>query len=196
MDGLTNIIAKIHEQNELECKGILETAQHKAKDILDTAKSEAARVSAEISASCDHQVNVINSRALAGADAEYKRAILSKKSELIDSAIKSALESIKSSPTDVYFGYIEKLVLKNALEGDGTVFMSTADISRLPQDFEDRVNKALPESKRLVISKDALNIDGGFVIDYPEMRVDCTLESLVSDKLDEIRDELSRVLFA
>lgn len=196
MDGLTNIIAKIHEQNELECQNILSAANEKAKEILDEANSEAYRISLEISASCNERLAVIDARAKASLDAEYKRAILSKKSELINSAVKSAIDSIKSSPAEVYFGYIEKLVLKNALDGTGVVSMSKADVLRLPAGYAERINKALPDTKRLEFSESAAPFDGGFVIDYPEMRVDCTFESLVSDRLDEIRDELSRVLFA
>ena len=63
-------------------------------------------------------------------------------------------------------------------------------------DFCKKINGLLGETKKVSISDNPFDIDSGFVIEYPEIRVDCSFESIIRDKNDEIRDELTRVLFA
>ena len=48
MDGLTNIIAKINEQNDAECQAIVDAAKQKADAIISEAKKEAEMLSAKI----------------------------------------------------------------------------------------------------------------------------------------------------
>ncbi len=196
MDGLTNIIAKIHEQNDAECQNVLASAKEKAEKILADAKIEAADAAKTIDNDTKNKCSIISSKAVSTADLEYKRAILSKKSEILDKAVADALSAIKNSSDDVYFGYIEKLLLSNALSGNGVLKMSENDLKRMPDDFEKKMNAKLTDGKSITVSAEGALFDSGFVIEYPEMRVDCTFASLVNDKLDEIRDELSRVLFA
>ena len=196
MDGLTNIIAKIHEQSEAECKGVLEAAEEKAAKILADAKNEAENLVSKIESETDAKISVIKTKAVSSSELEYKRAVLSKKSELINSVLVDALTGIKNSKDDVYFGYIEKLILENALCGKGILSFSDKDLKRLPDGFEAKINSQLAEGKNIEISKDAASFDGGFVVEYPEMRIDCTFESLLNDKIDEVRDELSKILFA
>jgi len=195
MDGLTNIIAKITEQNEAECAEILENAEKSAKEILEKARLEAEKEERIIKADSDFKVSVANSKASSGAEIEYKRAVLAEKSELINSCIRNAIDSISESSDEVYFGYIEKLIMSNALMGEGYFVVCEKDKKRLPAGFVDAVNSKLPDGKKIVLSDKTID-EAGFVIEYDEMKVDCTFLSLVDDKLDEIRDSLNKVLFA
>ena len=196
MDGLTNIIAKIHEQNNVECQNILDTAESKAKIILDKATKDAEVVASKIESDTRKRCDIIDSKAISTAELEYKRAILTKKSEILDKMISDAVDKIKKCPENEYFGYIERLILSNALSGKGVLKMSQFDLNRIPSGFESKINEQLSDGMIIQLSNEPASFDGGFVIEYSEMRVDCTFESLINDKLDDIRDELSRVLFA
>lgn len=196
MDGLTNIIAKIHEENDAQCEKMLSAANSRAEQILSDAKKQACAVAEKIKADTEEKLSVINAKAVSGADLEYKRAILKHKSNLMNKAIENALADINNSPDEVYFGYVEKLVLANALAGKGNLIMSKKDVLRMPSDFSEKINKALEDGKSISVSNETLECFGGFVIEYPEMRVDCTFASLVEEKLDDIRDKLNRELFA
>ena len=196
MDGLTKIIAKIENQNSEECNAVLEDAKVKSKAILDEAKSCAEKEALSVSSAAQKKIDVINSKALSSADLEYKRVLLAKKSELIESVIKNALDNISNSKDEVYFDYIKTLILSNALVGKGELKMSKKDFERLPAGFVDLVNNELPDGKSIECSVETFECSGGVVIDYPEIRVDCTFSSLAEDKADEIRDEINRVLFS
>ncbi len=195
MDGLTNIIAKITEQNDAECAEILENANKSAGEILDKARLEAEKEAKCIKAEYDLKVSVANSKAASGAEIEYKRAVLAEKSEIINSCIQKALRSIEESKDEVYFGYIEKLVIVNALTGEGSLIVSEKDKEKLPEGFAASLNSKLSEGKSIKLSDKTID-EAGFVIEYDEMKVDCTFSSLIEDKLDEIRDSLGTILFA
>lgn len=196
MDGLTNIIAKINEQNDAECQAIVDAAKQKADAIISEAKKDAEMLSAKIIKNAEEKAAVINSKAVSSSDVEYKRVVLSKKSEIIEKIISDSLANLSCADDETYFGYIETLIKTNALSGKGTVKMSSKDISRLPDGFAEKVNSLLEDGKSISISKDNIETTGGFVIEYPEIRVDCTFASLINDKNDEIRDEINKILFS
>ena len=196
MDGLTNIIDKINEKNDADCKQIIESAEEKAKRILEDAEQTAQKSVEEINAAYKSRADVINAKAISGAQLEYKRIVLSEKSRIIDSCVDRALATACESSDEVYFGYFEKLVCSHALCGEGTMKMSKKDLERLPDGFENKLCNLLPKDKTLKISKVAIDCDGGFIIEYPEMKVDCTFKSLIEDNIDDIRDCISSYLFA
>lgn len=196
MDGLTNIIAKIGEQNDVDCASVLESAKNKAQAILEEARVSAEKVTNDYKAEIKAKADVISSKAVSSSELEYKRVILAFKSKTLDEVIENAVKSIADCDAETYFGYIKKLVISGALCGEGVIRMSTADLGRLPKDFVSGINSELGEGKKVSVSNKAIDCDGGFVIEYPEMRVDCTLSSLVRDKHDEIRDEINKLLFA
>lgn len=196
MDGLTKIIDKINEQCDADCKAVLDSANKRAEEIIQKAKDDAVAFSDEILAMAQEKCKVIDSKAVSSSELEYKRTILSKKSEILDEVVKKAVDKILSADADTYFGFIAKLVAANAVFGKGVVIMSENDLSRLPEGFEKKLNSLLDDGKSVVVSKSALDLDGGVVIEYDEIRIDCSIASLAEDKKDEIRDEINKVLFA
>ena len=196
MDGLTNIIAKICEENDAECAAVLESAQKKAQAILEDARISSENIKSAYESGVKAKADSISSKAVSSSELEYKRVILAFKSKTLDEVINNAVQSIADIDGETYFSYMEKLVLSSALTGEGTIKFSKKDLDRLPKGFEALLNSLLGEGKSLIISKDAIDCIGGFIIEYPEMKIDCTLSSLVRDKYDEIRDEINKVLFA
>lgn len=196
MDGLTNIIAKIKEQNEADCTGVVDSAKQKAAEILANAQKTAESINADYNAKTQEAKKIISSKAVSSSELEYKRVILAQKSRILDELIEKSVESIAKSTDEAYFGYIETLVKSNALSGKGSIRMSQDDLKRLPEGYEKKLNSELCDGKEVVISKEPIDCVGGFVIEYDEIRIDCTLSSLVEDKYDEIRDEINKILFA
>lgn len=196
MDGLTNIITKINEQNALQCEAVINSAKEKAQNIVDEAKKDAAEYLAKQQEFLAIRNASEKSKAESSAEFEYKRVLLAKKCEIIDSCIKNALESMCGANDEVYFGYVKTLVSKYALAGNGVISFSKKDLDRLPEGFEKTLCECAGDGKTLEISKDAIDTKGGFVISYPEMRVDCTFASLVEENADNIKDAVNKILFS
>ncbi len=196
MKGLTEILTKIQNDNSKACEDILLSSQQKADGILEQAKKDVDEIEKAAKLKLDEKLAAEKSKAMSGAELEYKRVLLAEKCKIIDSFLDDAVKAICESEDSEYFGYMKTLVLKHALCGNGSICFNKKDAQRLPSGFVDEVNSALGDGKS--VSLDSANIDtcGGFIINYPEMRVDCTLDSLVLDKADEIKDSLNKVLFA
>lgn len=196
MDGLTNIITKINEQSDAQCEAVINLAKDKANNILEKAKSEAEQYLNDNKEALEKLSAAEKAKADSAADFEYKRVMLGKKCEIIDTCLEKALESMCKARDEVYFGYVKTLALKHALKGEGSVSFSKKDLDRLPDGFENELNKGLCEGKKLKISQQTLDTDGGFVINYPEMRVDCTFSSLLEENADSIKDAINKLLFS
>lgn len=196
MNGLTNIITKITEQNESQCQAVINSAKEKAQSIVDNAKKSADEYLKKQQEFLDIKNASEKSKAVSSAEFEYKRVMLSKKCELIDECMKESLASMCNAQDDVYFGYIKTLASKYALAGKGSVSFSKKDLDRLPDGFEKELCECAGDGKTLEISKEAIDTEGGFVISYPEMRVDCTFASLVEENADNIKDAVNKILFS
>jgi len=196
MDGLSKILTKINEDSSLECSRITERAAAKAEEILSDAKVQGNAISDKMIAQAKAKALLIDAKAKSGAELEYKRDILKEKTLVISDMITASSEYLCSLDDETYFSYIERLVLANALTGDGVMFFSERDAKRIPNGFIDSLNQKLGQNKNIKLSDKYIDTKGGFVLSYTEMRVDCTFESLIDDISDDIKDELSRILFA
>lgn len=195
MDGLTNIISKINSDAKIECEQIIDSAKDKANEIIADADNEAQQKKEKLLLQAQKKAELINSKALSGSELEYKRILLSEKCRIIDEILNESVDYISNLEEKEYFDVIKKLVLSNALNGRGEIFFNQRDFQRLPESFADDVNSCLEEGKAIKLSDKTISCSSGFVIEYKDMRVDCTIESLISDKADEIKDELSKILF-
>lgn len=196
MDGLTNIITKIAEQNEVQCEAVINSAKEKAQKIVDEAKKSADEYLKKQQEFLEVKSASEKSKAVSSAEFEYKRVLLSKKCEIIDECMTKALESMCNADDETYFSYVKTLVSKYALKGEGTISFSQKDLERLPENFEKELCDVAGKGKTLVISKKPVFTQGGFVISYPEMRVDCTFVSLMEENADNIKDAINKILFS
>jgi len=196
MDGLTNIITKITQQNEEMCNAVVNTAKEKAQIVVENAKKEAEQYLAKQKSYLEEKNASEKSKAESSAEFEYKRVLLEKKCALIDECMKKALDEMCNAATDKYFANVKSLAVKYALKGEGTLCLNEKDLGRLPEGFEKDLNGALDVGKTLKISNENADIDSGFVINYPEMRVDCTFSSLMEENADSIKDAVNRILFS
>lgn len=196
MDGLLNIIDKIITENDAECKSTIEYAEKQAKEIIAKAELDAKKIAEEAQSAAETKAKLANEKNVSGAELEYKRRILSAKGRIISETVAAAADYLCNLPEEEYFDKIRRLALNGALQGTGFVTFNQRDKARIPADFVNNLNKALPDGKSIKLSENTGNFNGGFTISYPEMLVDCTFESLLDDNADDIKDELGQILFA
>ena len=196
MDGLSKIITKIQEENAEECKRTLDEADKTAEKIISEAKTEAQEIKRQAAEKSEKEAALVMEKAASGAELEYRRIILAAKCEIIEAVTQAAMDYFAGLDDEKYFSYIERLAADGALAGDGKIMFSERDFKRVPKDFEKSLNQKLGKGKSLSVSDEFASCRGGFLIIYPEMRVDCTFESLLDDAKEDIRDTLGRILFA
>ena len=77
------------------------------------------------------------------------------------------------------------------------MLLSQRDLQRLPAGFADTLNSMLKsQSAQVHIGARAAKIDGGFLLVYGDIEVNCSFEALLEASLEQVKDALSRELFA
>ncbi len=197
MDGLLKIITKIQEDTKLECEAIIDSANKEAQNFLEESKKTALDKKDKEIKSADDKANLIISKAHSSADVEYKRHILKIKGEIIDGVICDTVKYFENLPEDKTLEYVLCLLKKYALNIDGEIVFCQNTFKKMPDDIEKQISSALKNSCTLKVASEKINDSVfGFVISYPEMRINCTVESLILDNEEQIRDKLSKILFS
>ena len=99
-------------------------------------------------------------------------------------------------PEEEYFALLLKIADKAIHEGEGVISLSSKDLARMPKDFEDKI-KAIAEGRQanMSVSKDAIDVEDGFVLSYGGIEENCTLEAIFADKKEELSDLVQKLLF-
>ena len=195
MAGLQNIIERIQQNSEAVCDSILNEAQNKADDIRAAGAVETEKEVETIRAETRRQAKEIIDSAVSGSELEEKKELLSAKVDIINEVIDTVSATLKALPAEEYFASFYALVMKYARPEDGILYLSQKDLDRLPDDLETTLNGLLPAGS-IRISKEPRDIDGGFILAYGGIEINCSYDALINEARDDIKDELSKNIFA
>ena len=127
MTGLDKIINEIKEESDQTTAEIIKGGRDKAEEIAAAAEKETAAAEKEISSKAETTVKQIKQRAADGADLIKRRAVLAAKQEIISETLDEAKNKLYSMSDNDYADFLEKLILKNADQGEGSVSIGKED---------------------------------------------------------------------
>ena len=130
------------------------------------------------------------------AESITRNRYLEIRNAILNDIISAAYLGIENFSDGEYFDMIFSLCKKNIQPGECTMHMNGYDLSRLPADFESRLNEAVFETSAVTISKKAVDIENGFILDYGDISVNCTLKAVFDENMDNLKDVLSKELFS
>ena len=194
MAGLDKIIERITQDSAVKCEGILKEATAQATTIKADAAAASKKDADKVLAKAAKQAQAIVEMAKSGSAMEQKNALLDAKVGIIDEAVSYAKTKLAGTGDSEYFDIVLKLVKAYAQDSEGIMYFSQKDLSRLPADFAEKVI-ALTGGK-LKVSSEPKNIDGGFILAYGDIEINCSFDALISEKLDGIKDTLNKIIFA
>ena len=196
MTGLEKITSEIKADADKSVAAIIDKANAEASDILAGAEKEAAEAVAKINHDVSVRLSASKSTAESAAALRKRRLILEEKQKLIGEVIEEAKNLIYALPDDVYFEKILKLAEKNVNPAEGTIIFNAKDLSRLPADFETKLNAvAVAKGGKLTVSKETRPIDGGFVLLYEGIDQNCSITSLFETHVESVQDKIQKLLF-
>ncbi len=194
--GLDKILNKIETDCENECTNIITKSEEEVHRIIDDAVSAAEKKKKTAIEKTNKECENMLMIAVKNFEMERRNAILQAKSDYISGVIKEALNYVNNLPINEYFDIIKKLIINSAQNGVGKLHFSKKDYDRIPNDFLTEVNIALhSEEKRVVLSEETYKIDDGFIIEYHNIDINCTFDSLLSTSVDEIKEKVYIELF-
>ncbi|MQN00847.1 MAG: hypothetical protein DUD27_01465 [Lachnospiraceae bacterium] len=195
MTGLDKIINEIKEESDQTTAEILKNGRDKADEFSAAAEKETAAAEKEINDRADLTVKQIRQRAADGADMIKKRAVLEAKQEIIKETLDEAKQKLYDMPSSEYAAFLEKLIIKNADQGEGVLSIGKDDKSRLPADFTEKVSAKLPDGKTLKASDKTADIDHGVILAYEGSAENLSIDELFASKNDELTDIVKDILF-
>ena len=84
---------------------------------------------------------------------------------------------------------IASLLTKNALAIDGEILFGKNDLSRIPSDFEKRIEDIAKEKGgSLKLVKEPAPISDGFILRYGMIEENCTLKALFETNKNRLKD--------
>ncbi len=196
MTGLEKIIQKIEEQSRENCEKLFAQTQLNIKKMIAEAREEGNRRANEIVALAQKEADKKNAVSKSTAESITRNRYLEIRNAILNDIISAAYLEIENFSDDEYFDMIFSLCRKNIQPGECTMLMNGYDLSRLPVDFETRINSEVFETAAVVISKKAVDIENGFILDYGNVRVNCTFRAVFDENMDRLKDMLSKELFA
>ena len=194
MTGLDKIINQIQLDADNTTQGIKAKSEAQCTALLNEAEAEAQAILAKGKADADKMYNDIIKRAESAANLEERKITLLAKQDIIKSMISNTLKNILNLPEDQYFELIYKLIEKHSLISEGVISFNKTDLSRLPADFAEKAN--LISKGKLSLSDTPAEIDGGFILTYGGVDINCSISSLINDNSEKISDSVAQLLFA
>lgn len=193
MTGLEKIVNQINADTDVICKRIFAQRCEKCKSISESAyeKADLVKNSAEIKAR--EIYNEITTRAYSSAEIEKRKILLTARQKAIADGINNARTHILDLPDSEYFNFIYNLISAYSLNRVGLIRLNSRDLNRLTEDFTKTANSFTNGS--LSLATLPVNIDGGFILSYDGIDVNCSLNSLFAGNIDRISDAVADILF-
>ena len=95
-----------------------------------------------------------------------------------------------------YFDTLIKIAKKYVLPQEGEIILSKKDTARMPENFEKLLNDSISDSSaKLTIAKQTQETNGGFILNYGGMEVNCTFNALFASAKEEMQDKVREMLF-
>ena len=194
MAGLDKIIERITQDSAVKCEGILKEATAQATSLKADAAAVSKKDADKLLAKAAKQAQAIVEMAESGSAVEQKNALLDAKVGIIDEAVDYAKTKLAGAGDADYFDTVMKLVKAYAQDAEGIMYFSQKDLSRLPAGFAEKISDAT--NGKLKVSSEPKNIDGGFILAYGDIEINCSFDALISEKIDVIKDTLNKIIFA
>jgi len=118
--------------------------------------------------------------------------LLEVKNKVIDSVLDRAIGRIQSLPDDEYLALIGKWLAKVPDNLEGELFVSAADLKRIPGNFIDDLNRN--RKAKVCLSKNAVDVKGGFILKTRNYEIDYSLDTIVKNLRPTLIPELNIML--
>lgn len=196
MTGLDKIKEKIEEQSRESYEKIFAETNLKIKRMIAEAREEGNRRASEIVGAAQAQADKKNAVSKSTAESITRNRYLEIRNAILNDIISAAYLSIDNFSDEEYFDMIFSLCKKNIQPGEGVMYMNGYDLSRLPAGFAERINSEFPEVSSVKLGEKAVDIENGFILDYGDITVNCTLRAVFDENMDALKDMLSKELFS
>ncbi len=197
-EGADRIIQRVMDDAQARAESVKAEASEKASVIETEANEKAKRRKEHILEQARKTAAEQKSRIIGVAQLEARKKLLAAKQEMIGQAFQGALEELVSQKDQDYLSVINDLLLEMTDTGTEAVIFNELDKKKITDQFLDKVNESLVEQGKegkLKLLDETRNIKGGFILQRRGLEINCSFESLLAIKRDELEYEVAELLF-
>ena len=212
MNGIEKITEKIIADARADADNVIEDAERDAEDIRAAGKARCETVKRSYDARVAALRDDLAARGEAASVAERRNASLNARARLIDRAFNEARERIALMGEDEYYAFVETLLSRVAAERTecdaaneaGTdeydefdtyeLILNARDSAKIGKKLIDKFGGRLG-TKNLVLSEETANIDGGFMLRWGQVDMNCSVSGLIARSRDLCEREVCDILY-
>jgi len=197
-EGADRIVQRVLDDAQARAESIKDEASKKADAVESEAREKANRRKEQILEQARKSAAEQKSRIIGVAQLEARKKLLAAKQEMIGEAFQKALDELSGLDDREYLSVIRNLLLDITDTGTETVFFNERDKERITEDFWKDVNKSLADQGKkgeLKLAEETRPIKGGFILQRGGLEMNCSFESLLERKRDDLEYEVAELLF-
>lgn len=197
MANLENLTRKILEDANRAANEILEKAKIEEEKIINDKMIEAEKKKKEIIERSQMEAVIRRERILSNAQLSIRNLKLEAKQAVIEDVFNEALISLQNLGEDEYFTFINNYILALKIDGDEEVIVGKTESKITPQLIEKLNANLILNGKKgeLKLSDEKRHFNGGFILNKNGIETNCTFESILISKKDELEFEVFKILF-
>ena len=194
MAGIESITKEISLEADKEAAGIISAAEEAAKSLKAKTEEECNVIRAESDEKISRKLASEDKKTQSQCEQAEKLIMLNAKQEIIDGVLSKAKEKLLHLE---YFDTLLKLLEKQSQADKGILLLNEKDLARMPEDFEKSAQAvATKNGGMLDVSKETVNIDGGFILKYGNIEINSSFDALFEENEEELVDIVNKMLWA
>jgi V/A-type H+-transporting ATPase subunit E len=195
MSGLDNILTQIIDDAKASASARVSRAEEEAQATLIRKQEESAQEASRLLSVEKDTLALLAAKSRSSAESESKKRLLEERVALIDEVLVQArARAVSLSPSE-NAQLIERFVRSHAsdLTGSCELILNARDLASIPDDFSKRLARISVEIR---ISDRPGEFEAGCILRCGPIEYNGTIDAIINERLDEIRDLINRHLFA
>jgi len=195
MSGLDNILTQIINDAQTAASTRVSRAEKEAQAILVRKQEEATQEVSVLLAAEKAALDLLAAKSRSSAESESKKRLLEERVALIDEVLAIARTRAMSLSPSENEQMIERFVRSHASEltDDCQLILNARDLSSISDDFSKRIARI---SAGIRISDRPGDFEAGCILRCGPIEYNGTVDAIIYEHLDEIRDLINRHLFS
>lgn len=198
MEGIQNITARILEEAEEKRSAIEKEAAKVCREIRAQNELQAGEYYRELMNEGLHDIEQKVSRIGRNAKLEGRKSLLGEKQRFVEEAFELSKRKLRELPKEGYVSFFSALAAEAAVTGEEEIVLSAEEKEALGAELVEAANlklQAMGKKAALRLSEKDEKTGGGFIMRRGEISTNCTIESLVELRKQELVGEVAELLF-
>jgi V/A-type H+-transporting ATPase subunit E len=179
--------SRIEGESRAKIQSIESQCEETVRDLLETSRKRGEKLAEDQ-----------RRKLLSMTELEIRKDVLAVKQEMIETAFEKSISQLLEGDKERYSALLKKLILEAELAGDEELILNQSDRKRIGNDLIREINETLLRAKRkgeLWLSPEMRQIRGGVILRRGRKEANCSLESIIYSKRDELEAKVARILF-